>query len=71
LLWLPALSLKSRGSPVGNVTGYGLEERRGGFRVAVGSRILTLYLSGRLWGHLASSPMGTGDYYTWGKMAGA
>jgi hypothetical protein len=61
----------SRGSAVGIVTAYGLDDRGVGVRVPVGSGFSLLHIvqtgSGA---HAASYPMGTGGSFPGGKAAG-
>lgn len=72
LLRLPVLSLKGRGRAVGIATGYGLQERGGRVRDPSGSRtIISPYRPDLFWVHSASSPMGIGDSFPWGKVAEA
>jgi hypothetical protein len=50
-VWAAALNFVSRDSSVGIVTGYGLDDQRGGSSSPVGSKIFTSpYRSDRLWG---------------------
>jgi hypothetical protein len=64
--------LRSRDSVVGIATGYGLDDRRVGFRVPVGSRIFSSQCRlDRLWVHPISYSMGTGDSLNGSKAAGA
>jgi hypothetical protein len=59
-----------RNSSVGVATGYGLEDR--GSIPGRGKRFFsTAKRPDPLWGHSASSPMGTGNRFPGGKAAGA
>jgi hypothetical protein len=57
---------------VGIATGYRLDDRRVGVRVAIGSKLSLLHvvLTGYEF-HLTSYSMGTGDFFPGGKAVGA
>jgi hypothetical protein len=64
---------RSRDSPVGIATGYGLDDREVGVRVSVGARNFSLLHVVQIGSgaHPTSYPMGTGDSFPRGKGTGA
>jgi hypothetical protein len=65
-------TLSCRDSAVGIATGYGLDDRRGGVRVQVGSKIIfSPHGSDRLWGSPSLLSNGTVDSFPGRKAAGA
>jgi hypothetical protein len=60
----------SRESAVGVATGYGLDDRRVGFRVPVGSLSLLHVVQTGSGVHPASSPVGSGDSFSSVKRLG-